>query len=104
MWKRFSIIWLKNRNKLLTAVKTIEQYDALPVYHTTQWESCFVMITAAAFTHGRSTPCRPHVHLECVCFDLQQRSFATQLQVEVGGVRSEAEILSEVHRQNYLLD
>lgn len=54
----------------------------------------------AAFTHRhRSSPCCPHLHAECVSLVLQQRGFAAQLHVEVGGVRSEAEILSEVNRQ-----
>lgn len=38
-----------------------------------------------------------HLHAQCVCRVLQQRSFAAQLHVEVGGVRCEAEILSEVN-------
>ena len=55
-----------------------------------------------AFTHhSRSRPCCPHLHAECVSLALQQRSFAAQLHVEVGGVRCEAEILSEVNRQSY---
>lgn len=44
-----------------------------------------------------SGPCISHLHAQCVCRVLQQRSFAAQLHVEVGGVRCEAEILSEVN-------
>lgn len=50
----------------------------------------------AALTHpSRCIGRGPHLHGEWVTLVLQQRSFAAQPHVEVGGVRSEAEVLTK---------
>lgn len=56
---------------------------------------CSVLLQLVLTHHSRSSPRCLHLHTDCVRLALEQRSFAAQLHVEVGGVRSEAEILSE---------
>lgn len=66
--------------------------------------SIIIAVTAASTHPSRSGLCGAHLHGDGVALVLQQRSSVTQLYVEVGGVWSEAEVLTEESKnstQNY---